>query len=796
MYRINETLLSKLFLEPNPQPDYPEIQLLFKKMLYRMFPGRHDFIAFLQSQNVDNQYDIAERIIHRLCYMSNFPPPFYALKDVICVESYIRNMTGKEDSYIPRDHFIHLVYLYLLGIYIFFYNREIYIKIVRDNRYERKRTKYLQEQDNYIKDFISEWKYFCLYHDIGYIAELFSNKDKGPDINKLINEINNSSNDFHFSLYGTNIKIQIAYFGTLKIITQLFVSKFVFDNSNEEIDINNKLFNGFNQNNTSLYDSKNKIIKQNFKTILKGKLNGCIRLEKIFSNRCLKYILPTFESKNIIIIGINKLNSEVSFISYENSGERFIIVLNKYIDNPDIDLIKNNPDLLLFDDFSSKYFEFEYLLNKGTVAKKFCDELPFELPYFINAFNYINDTELKMMYLGISSEEHFLNFNFDVYLYLYNHISKYFCGCNKIKVGNANKYNNLLIKMLPQDDLINISDLTNSIYYMLNNKFKDSIEDEFIKVIKNMKLEFVANKTIEEQTVIVIDKMVDEYTKNIISWLNNKEEISDFKFKIETNYLTKIENEYSLFYIFSMIYINMHNIYKKIRNVYSFNFNNCTEIYKSKFRDKNTSKKSVKVLGKSFNEIEANYNIPFNNEYDHGFSSSKYAASAFELYQLSISNNIKKGNTIERKLFDILYCTNSFKKNCDNNEILIHCIDDYKHIIENVLYSIFIHNVYPIYFKEKYELKNMVTKISDPFSYLSLLSDSLQIWNRPKLINPSLFDLLNKVHASEDFNIIVDEDAIYLYEEQSENGSKRLSSIINNLTHLSDVKAIIKKGLY
>lgn len=105
-------------------------------------------------------------------------------------------------------------------------------------------------------------------------------------------------------------------------------------------------------------------------------------------------------------------------------------------------------------------------------------------------------------------------------------------------------------------------------------------------------------------------------------------------------------------------------------------------------------------------------------------------------------------------------------------------------------------NVYPIYFNEEFKLKNMTTKISDPFSYLSLLSDSLQIWNRPKLINPSLFDIINKVHASEDFNIIVDENAIYLYEEQSENGSKRLSSIINNLSHISDVKAILKKGVY
>ena len=137
MTQINNTLLSRLFLDPNPQPKNKEVISYFKEIHHRMFPNSDDYIEFLKAQSVDRQYESAERIIHRLCYHANFPPSYYALLDIICVENYQEKGILDTDTYVPRDHFIHIVYLYLLGIYVFFYNTEFYTKIIASNKFER-----------------------------------------------------------------------------------------------------------------------------------------------------------------------------------------------------------------------------------------------------------------------------------------------------------------------------------------------------------------------------------------------------------------------------------------------------------------------------------------------------------------------------------------------------------------------------------------------------------------------------------------------------------------------------------
>lgn len=167
MSRINKTLLEKLFLKPNPQPDRPEVLKLYNLLSYRMFPGKQDFINFLKTQSIDKQYEYAARSIHRLCYISNFPPSYFAMKDVLSIETYQKRAYSDTDDYIPRDHFIHLINIYLLGIYIFFYNNEIYDRILKDNQFERAEELVFFPHLNEIKDFISEWRYFSLYHDIG-----------------------------------------------------------------------------------------------------------------------------------------------------------------------------------------------------------------------------------------------------------------------------------------------------------------------------------------------------------------------------------------------------------------------------------------------------------------------------------------------------------------------------------------------------------------------------------------------------------------------------------------------------
>ena len=174
--------------------------------------------------------------------------------------------------------------------------------------------------------------------------------------------------------------------------------------------------------------------------------------------------------------------------------------------------------------------------------------------------------------------------------------------------------------------------------------------------------------------------------------------------------------------------------------------------------------------------------------FDHGFESTKYAASIFELLRNSIASP-KKAE--EWMLIDILFSiSNPYKK----REFLTMYIDNYNHIFSEVLYSIFIHNIYPNCFPTTSPLYNIQTTIANPFAYLALLCDSLQKWNRSQSIFSPLLEIRPSKHASNQYNIIVKSDGIYLYEEDDEKSQARLARDIEGMTHLKDVKAIIKNG--
>ena len=200
MTRINQTLLTRLFTNPTPQPKRKEVLAYYNRLHSRMFPDSEIFIEFLTAQNIDRQYESAEHIIQRLCYFSNFPPSYYAMMDVVCVEHFQKDGISSADNHIPRDHFLHLVFLYLLGIYIFFYDALFYSKIVDSNRFERDDT-VLGNNIEYscLKDFISEWKYFCLFHDVGYTPEILGNNEYKTKRKSIQKQLKSSSGGYKAS---------------------------------------------------------------------------------------------------------------------------------------------------------------------------------------------------------------------------------------------------------------------------------------------------------------------------------------------------------------------------------------------------------------------------------------------------------------------------------------------------------------------------------------------------------------------------------------------------------------------
>lgn len=791
MIAINLTLLTKLFTEPVPQPDHEDVAKIYNKLFYRIFPCKDDFIFFLQAQSSDKQYEFAERIVHHLCYTSNYPPSFFAVKDIICVEHYQQELTFRTDRYIPRDHFIHLVYLYLLGIYIYFYNSEFYMRINNSNRFERGRSNHNYPKIDCVKDFISEWKYFCLYHDIGYVPEIFSNRSKIRNANTAFQNLRRRPNDFHSSLSKKDSLKQLSFFSAIEILSRVIVAEFIIDYSGDNNE-HSKMFNNFRSSPIVLLKEGIKKDLEKVTEDVENSFSHLIKLEKVFSNACLKPLLPVLGIDNIVIIGVNKITGEVAFVSYTLNHIRQMICLSVYKGNKEIKRFLKDPNLVLFDDFSSDNFEFEYFLNERSVDLVCLSGL-IDDSNLANSFALLKDSHLKADFVSISNAGQMLDFFFKVYMYLYDLAFPYFFPAkDTLKTDKLTKFEKFLNKRKCTSDMTLDkkekwdSDLTSIIFDVIQEPYKSEIKNACIELIQNVDVDITYGLN---DFAGMIDDTITKYIVNVKTELDGN--VNYLKRKVREHHESMFGRELALLKTISILFCDLKNIFSKDKCGFSYDFayGSRNETYKSDFLKESTGRKTEKILECTIDDVEKEYNIPHGNAIDHGFASSKYAASVFE----TLSHSIEMCETdMEKELIGILFSIPDINL---VNEYKRQYIENYNFIFQNVLYAVFVHNLYPNCFNQGVSLYLKQTSIvTDPFTYFALLCDSLQQWNRPQSISPSLLDSRPYEHVSENYNIIVHENGIFLYENNSEKCQRILNNNIKGLTHLLNVEAFVKNG--
>ena len=291
MIRINSTLLKALFEAPSPQPKRQEVGRIYSVLLNRIFPIKEYYIDYLKAQTIDKQYEYASRIVQSLCYFSNFPPVDGAIQDVLCLEQHQKKYVDKRGVFIPRDHYLHIVNLYMLGIYIFFYNTEFYDRICAENSFERQDNEFSNSKVDRVKDFISSWKYFCLYHDVGYAAELISNKGFDNVREELIQSLNDPNSGFRFSFQSENSKLECALLSSIEIVSKIIAAKYFIDDDALSINIIEKVSKRIEKLEFSKYDATTaSLVDAPTSTIVKL-LRNSQRLVKVVSNQCLKFLL-------------------------------------------------------------------------------------------------------------------------------------------------------------------------------------------------------------------------------------------------------------------------------------------------------------------------------------------------------------------------------------------------------------------------------------------------------------------------------------------------------------------------
>lgn len=802
MLKINETLLQFLFVSPQlPQDDLLGI---FKKLKYRMFPGEENFKLFLMAQSSDVQFEKAELIIHRLCYESNFPPTFYAIKDVISVEEIQNTKYSGFDSFVPRDHFIHIVNLYILGLYLFFYSSEFRNSIISETRYQRNSKSFAQHRLDAYKDFISEWKYFCLYHDVGYTQEFFGNEIRVTSTNDILSRLLENK-DFMHSFKKDQIISQNSFFGSLEILSRLYTWEAVKQLSVRPCSGNNKLFKFFKKE--LIISSTGDIV--DFDKDCAPFLKNMKKLEKVFSNQCLKPLLPIIGENNIAIVGINRQNGEVSFLSLcentkrKNKKQRKLFYLSTISDDLESIGVISNPYLLLFDDFVSDKYELVYLYDY-IVSSEYYTSTVYNANYISEAYSFLEERSFDEKFYGISTEEQMLDFSFEIYLYIYGFIKKY----AYLFDGNTSD-----LKILKEDYFLNIEPFEDAQCEAISDKLSPYIQKvlfkEYTDLLQSICLGMIEKeckpkiKTLEIKDINAgIKKYAKSYKKSLEDFL--KDDVATLLIKEksvqEANLQMLKTSTFLVVFISEYIALN-YSIRESIDSseVYGFDYLN-RKVISGNTLSKIILPDEIGGLRVSSSDFMKTYikDLTSNNKkmsvstyrsvLDHGFESAKYARSIFQVLQATIKYS--KVDTRRENMINILF---SISEKGRKQESLKHYLDDYNHIFSNVIFTIMVHNINSTVFKDEAFRDILITLEDSPFTYFSLMCDGIQQWNRPQGLSHSYTDIHPYLKASEEYDIRVVNNRIYLHESNNKNMQARLGKCIDDLHILKNIKSLLDR---
>ena len=801
MSKINETLLKALFDDPRPQPDKEEVLQFYRELNIRIFPGRNNFISFLQAHTIDKQYEYAAKIIHSLCFYSNFPPDYFALVDILNVENYQRDTVDKKDLYIPRDHFLHIVNIYLLGIYIFFYNAEFYDRIILENRFEREdNTGFENIKRNCVKDFLSQWKYFCLFHDIGYSPEVLGNtKISSKNRKSILKKLKETG--FQSSLSSAGILEHICFFDTIEILSRLIVASFVQNSAYDEITNSHKMFKTLRMSKLFGYYKQ---LKQ-FGPITFDKVSEHIkagkRLEKVYDNQCLKILLPIFGVNPITVVGTHRETGQLIFLSYFDSTEaqRKIVTTEGHVGHPEIQKLAALPDLILFDEYISSEFELEYLLSEENDFKTI-----FQI---INSDHLENIFEMAKAasFIGIGNGRQFLDFQYTVYMWLYEKLEPYLLNSplSALLRQTDGRFNETRLKSGKESDIGFFTKKNQLIYRSLKGRHYEDIRDFCFECIEQQIKEKTDSvpKTSSKSTTLMLSDIVEQLFGCLKALVEDSSCKEDLKWKARHKHLTLLDQDSSLLNLYVDVYLGLKRTLGKTTISFSYDYAHPDPQTPSTspFLWQCINDKAQQFFfGRNAEDIRHEYNLPYGNTVDHGIVSAQYAASIFEIYRNAI---IQATDPQEQRLLSILLNMGGDISNSQHKYI-----ENYNHVFTETLYAIFIHNLYPSQFLQtnqddvtsngkKCNLTEYKTTIKTPFSYLALLCDALQEWNRPHTLFPSRFENRPNEDTSSEFDIMVKNNTIFVYENGERTDQEHLAHNIRVLSqYLEEVDAFLKNG--
>lgn len=564
---INKTLKEKLFISPHPVCNKKE----FFQMRYRMFGDEKDVIAFLETTETLKKIDAAKKIVYRLVFQSNFAPSLELLDYLAEFESTIRY--DRSISHPSRDHYIHICYLYLLGIYLFFYSPNLNEKLHISMSLIR-HSEYLNEEDNFVKSFLGAWKYFVLFHDLAYPIEYLW--DDTETYNLLEQKAKAKAEDLY--------KVSSIWNGISDILSLKTLARIIA--------ISNTINNlSLGTQNLFLYLERNQRQFVNLggnidfiKYIEEKKKKDITYLPNIISGDDIKIFLSVFACEDFFVV-LKKQSAVKCIIDSQKCFASEDCRKNKSILK-----IKEDRQLLFQDGLSEicPDFRIEY----------YGIDLKDKYKAFI-ADNELQEGMLQSPKLNIKTTNNMQEMSFEIFLECYERYRK---NDNEISSKDIElNCNEILLNKL-KNISVNIGE---------DEKQYHEYAEEYLKTYMQKIESFLPTLDLNELSKQAVDKTADEYKRNTnISFLFEK---IRKKLVGEVDVSDEVEDVWKLYDVGEF-----HQIYDKLED--------STKKYIEKSLQKSTG------LNWRISEILNDYYLDY-TKYDHGITAALLFMLHFTCYQ-------------------------------------------------------------------------------------------------------------------------------------------------------------------
>lgn len=752
---INGTFRECLLESPRPKN-----RALYDEYFNLMFPDVEHFEHFLACSRHEDQVRYARIILLRLATESTFTPSNRLILNLLDFESHLGSQSNQR--FIGRDHFIHLVNLYLLGLYVFWYHNGFQRTLLNHFRKKSKVDQAVKASSvdaSGVGLFLSAWTNFVLMHDLFYPMEV---QGGNPNYFGFIKPLGKISK---------NLEKDLA----LQCLSRLVAFQMLLDSSTIELleDCYRNDFRGGVLTRRTIQPNLFDRASLDF-----TKWNQARKMPLNLGNSLLPVLKVIFGDANILLVLERSIDRRPVWMMECDSRTQLILEEN---------LLSGKPKE-----------EFNYFLaavGEGNFNTARLGEL--ELVCFVRDFDALfAQACTRCLHNSATGPS-------DIAL-----LAKSYAKSDPVPFSLASSYRDFndcafhvyQILLRDLDYLLDDEDFSASLVN-LNQKFKTgqgalkSLEKRLAREMGRFLTELVRKRvrSLNREGVKVTSTELPKYVKELmLSLANTDQMVREFTARMTDHLSRRLETDSTLRTAYA-------SVRREISQVTNF-------IEDKEFEDSDSLRQTLfeswfSYFGDSDNEITAtlkercalsglnsemlrSYRPDYADDnaahIDHGLGAALLAVQIGERL-LKVWDELASSKDIALPLATV------FRSRCTGNERLV---------LEETCYAILVHNLYPEHFPNPTDQQFRTSLKTSPFAYFAMFCDSLQPWDRKRLANQAYVDGAYGT-ASADFNLSIKGDTVFI----SESGhglsiEDRLNSLRKYLdSYLESASRLVKLSL-